>query len=161
MVHIRPSSRKIKAGDIVGQRTVLGCAFSRGVFGEWWFVVQCSCGEVNVVPAKRLRGVDNSRCRTCFYKSTVKHGESGTRLHRIWNGMRARCKDLEDKDYGGRGITVCEEWEEYLLFRDWALSHGYRDDLEIDREKNHLGYFPENCRWVTHEVNSNNRRPNR
>lgn len=94
------------------------------------------------------------------------HGRSGTRIYLIWQNLRKRCLSPDHpqyKNYGGRGITVCEEWRGkhgFLAFLDWALANGYQDDLFIDREENDIGYSPENCRWVTRVVNNNNRRVN-
>lgn len=90
-----------------------------------------------------------------------KHGLSGTRLYRIWCGMRQRCYDQNSpnyKNYGGRGITVCDEWQEFEPFAAWALMHGYSIDLQIDRIDNDKGYSPENCRFVTPLENNHNRR---
>lgn len=92
------------------------------------------------------------------------HGETLTRLHKIWESMIARCeyeKHPYFKDYGGRGITVCAEWHDYLVFRKWALTHGYSDTLTIDRINNEQGYNPENCKWSTMKEQQNNRRNNR
>ena len=89
---------------------------------------------------------------------------TNTRLHRTWNSMKQRCsnpKFKQYKDYGGRGITVCPEWasrDGFVSFAKWALENGFREDLEIDRRDNDRGYSPDNCRWVTHKVNMNNRR---
>lgn len=90
----------------------------------------------------------------CALKRVVTHGETKTRLHRIWCMMKNRClcpTNASYNNYGGRGITVCREWiDNYLSFRDWALANGYRDNLEIDRHPNKNGnYEPSNCRWAT------------
>lgn len=91
------------------------------------------------------------------------HRETKTRLHKIWESMIARCeyeKHPYYADYGGRGITVCDEWHSYIEFRDWAITHGYNDDLTIDRIKNEEGYDASNCRWTTMREQQNNKRSN-
>jgi len=88
------------------------------------------------------------------------HGMWGTSLYRRWKGMKGRCNNKNNisyKNYGGRGITICDEWKNNpKSFFDWALAHEYRPDLEIDRIDNNGNYTPENCRFVTHRINSSN-----
>lgn len=86
-----------------------------------------------------------------------------TRLREIWRGMLKRCENPRCKDYkryAGRRISVCEEWHDFDRFEEWALSHGYRDGLTIDRVNNNKGYGPGNCRWVSRRSQAANRRTN-
>lgn len=91
------------------------------------------------------------------------HLMSHTRLHNIWCAMRERCRTKGCsgyKKYGAKGITVCDEWESFESFRDWAYENGYDDTLTIDRINCHGNYEPSNCRWVTQKVQQNNRSNN-
>lgn len=106
---------------------------------------------------------NGKRCKSCGC-AKIKHRGIKTRLYRIWLAMKERCLNPNTpsyKNYGGRGIKVCDEWLEYINFRDWAMNNGYRDDLQIDRIENNGDYEPNNCRFVTHTVNSQNRRCSR
>ena len=93
-----------------------------------------------------------------------KHGESKTRLYLIWHHIKDRCLNLNHKFYeyyGGRGITICPEWtNDYIKFRDWALSNGYKENLQINRINNNGNYEPNNCNWVTSADNCQNKRNN-
>lgn len=90
-----------------------------------------------------------------------KHGLTHTRLYKIWKSMRQRCNSSQHKDfsyYGGRGIRICTEWDDFKVFYDWAMASGYADNLSIDRINNDGNYEPLNCRWVTHSVQQRNKR---
>ena len=92
------------------------------------------------------------------------HGGSKTRLYKAWNSMIARCETTSQtsfKDYGGRGIRVCDEWHDFEVFREWAVSNGYEDGLSLDRKNNNGNYEPQNCRWITKKEQANNRRSSR
>lgn len=92
------------------------------------------------------------------------HGMTGTRIHDEWRSMKRRCYNKRQADYhsyGGRGITICDEWlNDFQAFYDWAMANGYADNLTIDRKDVNKGYSPDNCRWVTQKVQQNNRRNN-
>ena len=96
--------------------------------------------------------------------SRLTHGGSKTLLYGVWVALKRRCylaTTIDYKNYGGRGIRVVQEGKEHFEpFRDWALTNGYAHGLEIDRIDNYGNYCPENCRWVTKQVNSLNRRNN-
>lgn len=82
-------------------------------------------------------------------------------LYGVWCSMKSRCENPNRpkyKDYGGRGIKVCEEWHDVGVFAEWAFANGYKPGLQIDRENNNGDYCPSNCRFVTPKENSRNRR---
>ena len=90
---------------------------------------------------------------------------SGTRIYKRWLDMKHRCygKNRSDyKDYGGRGITVCDEWlHDFTAFYRWSMENGYSDNLTLDRIDVDGNYEPDNCRWTTIIVQANNKRTNR
>lgn len=143
--------------------------------GKPQWVCVCDCGNITVVRGdvlkrgdtkscghhgKRPRGPDKKpRIRRnyiqTFYTRTHKN-----RLYHTWSDMILRCKGkcTQHQYYGDKGISYCAEWENFDNFADWALKSGYQSGLEIDRIDSDKDYSPENCRWVTHKMNSRNRK---
>lgn len=148
-----------------GRLTVLSLA-EKSRTGETRWVCRCDCGKETIVQANNLKSGLVKSCGCARHEKLVEmhtiHGERGTRLYNIWAKMRDRCHDKSNMTYGGRGITICPEWDDsYTAFRNWALNNGYSDKLTIDRIDNDKGYFPENCRWVDAKAQARNRRSNR
>lgn len=84
-------------------------------------------------------------------------------LYICWKNMRQRCNNKNNncyKYYGEKGIKVCDEWNEYLVFEDWAINNGFEKGLTIDRIDNSKGYSPQNCRWVDKKTQANNKTNN-
>ena len=90
-----------------------------------------------------------------------KHNLSHTRIYKIWRDIKSRTLNPKNKqynDYGGRGITICEEWLDIHNFYDWAMDNGYSEGLSIDRIDNDGNYEPSNCRWTTRTIQTRNQR---
>jgi hypothetical protein len=103
--------------------------------------------------------------KRCYLKGInhpgYKHGMDKTKLYWIWSGMRQRTTNPHShnyKYYGAKGIKVCEDWNNPLKFKEWALNHGYKEGLLLDRIDNDKDYCPENCRFVTIEISNRNKR---
>lgn len=160
--------RKDITGQQFGKLTAVRCIGS-DKHGAIWECV-CDCGKTLAVPSRHLVSGNTKSCghwqgRPGADSPNYKHGASRSRLHVIWANMKQRCfnpKAHEFSAYGGRGITVRPEWlHDFKAFQNWALTHGYQDDLTIDRIDNDKGYSPDNCRWATMEEQCQNKRPSR
>ena len=158
-------------GQTYGRLTILGERFhTRNDSGAKTtrVVCECSCGRIIVGKADQIRIGKVQSCG-CFSSELTAashrtHGfyETNNRIFHVWKGVIARCynpKSVRYKDWGGRGISVCEEWRHNpVAFVEWAMSNGWKPGLEIDRIDNDGNYCPENCHFVTASQNSSNRR---
>lgn len=156
-------------GKRFGRLTVIEHSHSKN--GLYW-LCGCDCGRFKIVHGGHLRRKSAHRTISCgcYRKRPRKHGftawKSPSRIYRIWSNMIKRCKDLTDKNYGARGISVCERWTIAKNFFDdmWDSYEQHCDDFgikqtQIDRIDVNGHYEPSNCRWVTCKEQRANQRP--
>lgn len=162
---------KKKVIDLTGQRfgslTVIeyGGIDSTNGYAKW--LCKCDCGNRKTILSRNLRSGATKSCG-CLRKKTTSatmktHGMADSRLYGVWLSMRRRCdnpKTESYRNYGERGISVCNEWEHFEPFMEWAIKNGYHEGLSIDRIDVDGNYGPDNCRWVTMKEQQNNRRNN-
>lgn len=142
-------------------------------FGKWTVIqresikmwsCQCECGTVRQFTRNYIAKENSKSCGCVFFKHGGSSGSRGNqhRLYDTWHGMLQRCLNPTCKDYpkyGGRGISVCEKWREFLGFIS-DMEHSFVEGTSLGRVNNDLGYYPENCRWETPVEQNNNRSNN-
>lgn len=154
------------SGQVFGRLTVIGYA-GRDSRAQSMWLCRCECGAEKSIRVNSLTGGKTKSCG-CFQKElranlSRTHGLASTPEYNAWKNMRKRCENPKDPKfplYGGRGISVSEEWKSFeSFFRDMGTRPG--KEYSIDRIENDLGYCKENCRWTTQDVQTRNTRRNR
>jgi len=160
--------KTVKQGDRFGRLKIINevDSMQRRRDGRRAFLCRCDCGQEKIISVKLLFNGQTKSCGCLKIELTAErrktHGMSRTRLHRIWCQMLQRCRNINDSsysNYGGRGITVCKEWQDdFVVFHTWAMSNGYKDNLSIDRIDGNGNYEPSNCRWASKSYQTQNTR---
>lgn len=152
-----------RTGKQYGRLIVIGLSERRTNNGRPMWLCRCTCGNMCEVRGSDLatKRVVSCGCfrKECTRERSVKHGKSkNNRLYITWHNMKGRCNNPNDRyycNYGGRGISVCKEWNDsFEAFEKWALATGYDDTMTIDKMDNNKGYSPDNCQWLTKSENS-------
>lgn len=156
--------------DLTNQRfnKLVALEYSHKKGSKVMWKCRCDCGNITYVSVSNLRC---NRVISCgcykleeFSKRFTKHNQRHTKLYEIWKSMKRRCfnsKNAAFHNYGGRGITVCDDWaNDFSTFYVWSMQNGYSEGLSIDRIDNNGNYEPSNCRWVDKLTQANNTRAN-
>jgi hypothetical protein len=170
MIDVGTKRHRSKYVDLTGMHfghwTVVGRAEKRSYGGTYW-VCQCDCGNTSEVDGKDLKNGRSTNCG-CSNRWKKFHGLMGAepRLSKTWNNMMQRCYNSSMpnyRHYGGRGISVCDEWHDLKNFVEWAYSTGYENDAPrgkytLERVDVNGNYCPDNCRWATAQEQLLNKR---
>lgn len=153
----------IELGSVFGRLTVVGPPMK--MKGTIQYQCMCACGTYAFVLGSHLRKGHTRSCgclqRECTIERNTSHGMRHTRLYNIWAGILRRCGNSHDpiyRYYGGRGITVCDGWQTFELFMQWAVTNGYEEGLTIERLDVNGNYHPENCTWISSAAQARNKR---
>jgi hypothetical protein len=157
-------------GKIIGRITVLE-NMGKDHNGGYIWLCKCECGTVKNIKSRSL--TSGTKSCGCLQREAVsknnkivftKHKLKGHPIHSLWSNIKTRCYNPKGscyENYGGRGISICEEWRnDFLSFYNWALNNGWEKGLQIDRIDNNSNYEPSNCRFVTNKENCNNKNNN-
>lgn len=161
----------MKPKDLTGMkfnRLTVMCRVENSKTGQSRWKCKCDCGNESVVTGSRLTNGIIKSCgclsREKLIERNYRHGLTKTRLYHTWCDMKDRCYNANKpkyKNYGFRGITVCDEWlHDFKAFYDWSIANGYNDILTIDRIDVDKGYSPDNCRWADNKTQANNKTTN-
>lgn len=146
-------------GNKYGQLTVVEFYDVQHGMSRWRCV--CDCGNDTIAYGRHLLSGNTQSCgclgKERRRKAVEKHNLSHSRIYRIWADMKDRCYNANSRSYkwyGGKGVTVCDDWLDVKHFASWAMQNGYNDLMTIDRIDSSKGYEPDNCRWVTRGENA-------
>lgn len=146
-------------GKRFGKLVVLGLSDTSTPNLKRWECI-CDCGNKKIIQGNNLHSGNTKSCG-CLIEH---HGLRKSKLYGVWNTMKNRCLNPNVKcykSYGGRGISVCDEWKNsFTKFSEWSFENGYKEGLTLDRIDVNRNYEPSNCRWVDMKTQNNNRRNN-